>query len=514
MSTESEGEAQTLTINDEVFELEVELNPLVATKDIHIDLKRKESSWANIQPSSKKSPTKPTENTNNSNGTSTSSATSPPPSPKESSKKEEKPEEREEEEETVEIPTPKKRGRKPKRKPEEKEPKQRSSIQEKKKNDEKEADEEEDKEKAEESSDSEDPEETFELEKIISHRVVKKRKRMVNEYLVRWLGYGAESDTWEPEENILGESAKEQITIYWEEKKQEEAEEKKDKTEKSDKAVKEEEVAENEKALSEPPAKKQKTEEIVVVQKRKPGRPKSVSTSDPSKSLPTVQQSPSTNAPPSIPATTPDIKPSPDFSSSIGSAIGSSDDTNTWYGIKEEDIKNKAAKREMKNLYVANRIPSLSEKLLADFGTSSSGRVTRSSLKPLKEDVDPSFRESKTPEPPTTGRRGRRTVSPAASTSNRYSPEPPAPKRTRKSMPAIKETDKQQKEDLSSPKKLLPPVIEADKVENEKGEASTIAPTDSQSLSTTDSQPSKTLTIDSSNISAKSASKPKKAGEF
>jgi hypothetical protein len=508
MSTETEGEAQTLTINDEVFELEVELNPLVATKDIHIDLKRKESSWANIQSSPKKPPTKAIESTI---GTSTSVST-PPSSPKESPEKEEVTVEEKEKanQETVETPTPKKRGRKPKVKREEKEPRQRSTNSEKKQTDEnkdKEGEKEEEKEKAEESSDSEEPEENFELEKILDHRVVKRRKRMVNEYLVRWLGYGAESDTWEPEENILGDSAKEQITIFWEEKKEAEKIKNKPK-DKSD--IKQEEAADIDKALSEPPAKKQKTEETVA-RKRKPGRPKSFSTSETPKSAnePPTNEPPE-NAPPSLP--TSDIKP-PDFSSSGGSNFDISSDTNTWYGIKEEDIKNKAAKREMKNLYVANRIPSLSEKLLADFGTSSTGRVTRSSLKPLKEDVDPSFRESKTPEPSTSGRRGRRTVSPAASTSNRYSPEPPAPKRTRKSMPAIKEADKHSKEDFTSSKKDLPSIIEPnnDETEIKTQDISKTPSADVQTVPTTDSQP-KSQIFDSSNSSTKSASKPKKAG--
>lgn len=67
---------------------------------------------------------------------------------------------------------------------------------------------------------------------------------------------------------------------------------------------------------------------------------------------------------------------------------------------------------------------------MADFGSNSTGRVTRSSLKPLKEDIEPSDRSSRTPPP--TNKRRRLTESPAT----RYSPEPPVTKRTRKSMPA------------------------------------------------------------------------------
>jgi len=49
-------------------------------------------------------------------------------------------------------------------------------------------------------------EDEYAVESIIAQRVNKRRRKP--EYRVRWLGYGAEDDTWEPEENFFGASKK------------------------------------------------------------------------------------------------------------------------------------------------------------------------------------------------------------------------------------------------------------------------------------------------------------------
>jgi hypothetical protein len=48
------------------------------------------------------------------------------------------------------------------------------------------------------------------VEAILSHRFKRGNKL---EFLVRWLGYGHEHDTWEPEENCMNSSVL--ITEYW-----------------------------------------------------------------------------------------------------------------------------------------------------------------------------------------------------------------------------------------------------------------------------------------------------------
>jgi hypothetical protein len=50
----------------------------------------------------------------------------------------------------------------------------------------------------------------YEVEAILSHRFLRGNKL---EFLVRWLGYGHEHDTWEPEANCVNSS--ELITEYW-----------------------------------------------------------------------------------------------------------------------------------------------------------------------------------------------------------------------------------------------------------------------------------------------------------
>lgn len=46
--------------------------------------------------------------------------------------------------------------------------------------------------------------EIYEVEAILAHREVGPRKRKKTQYLIKWLGYGPEHNTWEPEENVQG----------------------------------------------------------------------------------------------------------------------------------------------------------------------------------------------------------------------------------------------------------------------------------------------------------------------
>ena len=47
------------------------------------------------------------------------------------------------------------------------------------------------------------PDNVFEVETILDRRESKRGKRVKTAYLVKWLGYGPENNTWEPAENIL-----------------------------------------------------------------------------------------------------------------------------------------------------------------------------------------------------------------------------------------------------------------------------------------------------------------------
>ena len=56
-------------------------------------------------------------------------------------------------------------------------------------------------------------EEEFEVDRILDHRSSKSGKREKREFLIRWLGYGPEHDTWEPEASL--ENAPECLKDYW-----------------------------------------------------------------------------------------------------------------------------------------------------------------------------------------------------------------------------------------------------------------------------------------------------------
>jgi hypothetical protein len=50
----------------------------------------------------------------------------------------------------------------------------------------------------------------YEVKAILSHRFLRGNNL---EFLVRWLGYGHEHDTWEPEENCANSA--DLVTEYW-----------------------------------------------------------------------------------------------------------------------------------------------------------------------------------------------------------------------------------------------------------------------------------------------------------
>ena len=43
----------------------------------------------------------------------------------------------------------------------------------------------------------------YEVEDLLDHRLVKRGRKYREEFLVRWRGYGPESDTWEPKSNLM-----------------------------------------------------------------------------------------------------------------------------------------------------------------------------------------------------------------------------------------------------------------------------------------------------------------------
>ena len=53
----------------------------------------------------------------------------------------------------------------------------------------------------------------FEVEKILLHREKKTNKVVKKEYYIKWLGYGPEHCTWEPESNL--NNASDILNDYW-----------------------------------------------------------------------------------------------------------------------------------------------------------------------------------------------------------------------------------------------------------------------------------------------------------
>ena len=45
--------------------------------------------------------------------------------------------------------------------------------------------------------------ETYEVEELLAERIRDKGGRVLTEYLVKWVGYSTEDNTWEPHRNIL-----------------------------------------------------------------------------------------------------------------------------------------------------------------------------------------------------------------------------------------------------------------------------------------------------------------------
>jgi hypothetical protein len=52
---------------------------------------------------------------------------------------------------------------------------------------------------------------SYEVERVLQHEVRGSRSRPVKFYLIKWLGYGLEHNSWEPESNLSPEVLKE----YW-----------------------------------------------------------------------------------------------------------------------------------------------------------------------------------------------------------------------------------------------------------------------------------------------------------
>jgi hypothetical protein len=61
-----------------------------------------------------------------------------------------------------------------------------------------------------------DGDEYFEIERVLDHRIVKRGRSSKREYLIRWEGYTAEHDTWEPESNIAESANGDTLRNYWE----------------------------------------------------------------------------------------------------------------------------------------------------------------------------------------------------------------------------------------------------------------------------------------------------------
>jgi len=52
----------------------------------------------------------------------------------------------------------------------------------------------------------------YEVDRILLHRDVPRGKRKIREYLIKWLGYGPEHNSWEPESNLRSD---ELVAQYW-----------------------------------------------------------------------------------------------------------------------------------------------------------------------------------------------------------------------------------------------------------------------------------------------------------
>ena len=53
----------------------------------------------------------------------------------------------------------------------------------------------------------------FEVDRILDHRDRPLRKGQAHQYLVKWLGYGPEHNTWEPEQNL--QNCQQSLRMYW-----------------------------------------------------------------------------------------------------------------------------------------------------------------------------------------------------------------------------------------------------------------------------------------------------------
>jgi hypothetical protein len=53
----------------------------------------------------------------------------------------------------------------------------------------------------------------FEVEQVLLHRDIRHKRRSKREYLIKWLGYGPEHNSWEPESSM---TCDELIAEYWE----------------------------------------------------------------------------------------------------------------------------------------------------------------------------------------------------------------------------------------------------------------------------------------------------------
>jgi hypothetical protein len=51
----------------------------------------------------------------------------------------------------------------------------------------------------------------YEVESVLQHRDLKRGRRTVTQFLIKWKGYGHEHNTWEPERNLSAES----LQSYW-----------------------------------------------------------------------------------------------------------------------------------------------------------------------------------------------------------------------------------------------------------------------------------------------------------